>query len=102
MRENISFYGADPSLSYMIGGSAGGNLAVAVTPKIISTPSLPRPKAILASCISTCEPSVIPEKYQKDWYPEEYLDAALLDRKCIDTCIGTALTHSPDPDPFCT
>jgi len=88
MSENIASYGANPSLSYVIGGSAGGNLAIAMALKIVSTPGLNPPKAVISSCLSTCEPSVIPEKYQKDWYPEEFLDAAFLDRKCMETCIG--------------
>lgn len=88
MKEKIDSYGMNPSLSYVIGGSAGENLAIAVTLKIVSTPGLNPPKAVISSCLSTCEPSVIPEKYQKDWHPEEFLDSACLDRKCMETCIG--------------
>jgi versiconal hemiacetal acetate esterase len=91
MRENIAAYGGNPSLCYVIGGSAGGNLAIAVALMIISTPGLSPPKAIISSCLSTCEPSVIPEKYRNDWHPEEYLDAAFLNRKCMETCIGRYL-----------
>jgi versiconal hemiacetal acetate esterase len=90
MINNALAYGGDSSLAYTIGASAGANLAIALTLKIVSNSGLVLPKAILASCTASIEPSVIPEKYKKDWHPEEFLDAAFLDRKCIDTCEGTS------------
>jgi versiconal hemiacetal acetate esterase len=88
MMDNASAYGGDPSMAYAIGGSAGDNLAIAVTLKVVTTPGLTPPKALLSSCTSSIEPSVIPEKYKEDWHPDEFLDSAFLDRKCMETCIG--------------
>jgi acetyl esterase/lipase len=94
MIKNASNYDADPSLTFTIGGSAGGNLAIATTLKVVNTPGLLPPKALFASCPSSIEPSAIPEKYLKDWHPDEFLDAAFLDRDCMDTCEGTFVFNS--------
>lgn len=94
MISNAAAYGADPSLAYTIGGSAGGNLAIVVALKVVSTLEITQPVAVLAACTSSIEPSAIPEKYQKDWHPEEFEDSAFLNRACMDTCEGTLPFHT--------
>jgi len=94
MTQNASTYSASPTLAYAIGGSAGGNLALATALKLSSIPGSSTPKAVLASCSGSCEPSAIPDKYREAWHPELFLDSAFLDRTCMQTCIGRSFSIS--------
>jgi acetyl esterase/lipase len=87
MKENASSYSANPDKAVVMGGSAGGNLAVAVALSVAGDPKL-KPQGVLCACASTINPDHIPEEYKSFWHPERLLDSAMLNRGAMEPCLG--------------
>lgn len=86
---------------FIVGGSAGGNLTITTTLKLLEAPldaSL-MPKAIFPICPATCMlPAMksLPAELQAYEKPDAYGDAAAIDKTSVRTC-GDAYTGSNDP-----
>jgi acetyl esterase/lipase len=87
MKENASKYSANPDKVVVMGGSAGGNLAVAITLSLADDPKW-KPQGVLCACASTIDPDCIPEEYRSYWQPEKLLDSAMLNRTTMKPCLG--------------
>jgi acetyl esterase/lipase len=87
MKENASKYSANPERAVLMGGSCGGNLAIAVTLSVVDNPKL-KPQGVLCACASTIDPDHIPDEYKSLWNPERLLDSAMLTRSAMKPCLG--------------
>jgi acetyl esterase/lipase len=93
MCSNASTYGGNAQKAIIMGGSAGGNLAGAVSLKYSSQdgtdPSIPKPIAAMISVPSTIDPRALPEEYKSWWKPERYSDSAMIRRENMTQAFGT-------------
>jgi acetyl esterase/lipase len=89
MHGNASRYEADGTKKFIMGGSAGGNLAAAVALKYASSPAL-RASGLIIACPSTCDRRALPEEYKLRWTPELYADAPMIGREIVDWSFGNA------------
>jgi acetyl esterase/lipase len=87
VKDNASRLSANPEKVVIMGGSAGGNLSIAVTLSVLHDPTL-KPNGVISACSSTIDPSVIPEEYKSFWQPDRLLDSAMLNRKAMEPCFG--------------
>src|SRR5271155_1274745 len=87
MHANASKYGGDHKKKFIMGGSAGGNLAACVALKYASDPEL-RPSGLILACLQSCDVGAFPEAYRKRFTPEKYADSAMLGRELMIQAVG--------------
>ena len=74
-------------MKFIMGGSAGGNLAACVGLKYASDPEL-RPSGLILACLQSCDVGAFPEAYGKRFTPEKYADSAMLGRELMIQAVG--------------
>lgn len=82
MHETASNYAGDATRKFIMGGSAGGNLAAAVALKYTRSVDL---KAC-GLCIFvpvTCEPTMLPNEYRARYTPNTYADALMIGNELV-------------------
>lgn len=77
MHETATNHGGDPTKKFIMGGSAGGSLTAAVALKYATNPEL-KAVGFCTFCLSSCEPSALPEAYKSRYTPELYSDAPMI------------------------
>ena len=87
MHANASKYGGDYKKKFLMGGSAGGNLAACVGLKYASDPEL-RPSGLILACLQTCDVNAFPEPYKKRFTPEKYADSPMIGREIMLQAVG--------------
>ena len=87
MHASASKYGGDHKKIFIMGGSAGGNLAACVALKYASDPEL-RPSGLILACLQSCDVEAFPESYKKRFTPEEYADSAMIGRELMIQAVG--------------
>lgn len=58
-------------------GSAGGSLVISVALKYTTSAEL-KPLGVVAACISSCDPDVLPDEYKTRYTPENYSDSPMI------------------------
>jgi acetyl esterase/lipase len=87
MRINASSFSASADKAVIMGGSAGANLACAITLSLVDEPEI-KPRGLIVACSSTIDPKAIPDQLKSFWHPERFLDAAMLNREAMTPCLG--------------
>lgn len=87
MHSDGSKFGGDGNNKIIMGGSAGGNLAVCVALKYVSRSTM-KPTGLVAACMMSCEPSALPQSYAGRYQPEMYSDSAILSMDLVNKVRG--------------
>jgi acetyl esterase/lipase len=77
-------------MRFIMGGSAGGNLAAAVALKYASNGNM-RPSGLIVACLQSCDAKVFPGEYKKRFLPERYVDSPMISRELM---LQAAREHS--------
>ena len=77
MNASAAKHGGDPRRKFIMGGSAGGNLAACVALKYSSNQEL-KPAGLVAACMASCDPRALPLEYMSRYTPELYSDAPMI------------------------
>lgn len=77
MHAKAKDFGGDATKKFIMGGSAGGNLAACVALKYSSKPDL-KPAGLIAACLTTCDPKALPSEFKSRYTPELYSDAPMI------------------------
>ena len=87
--ENVDSINGSKDKLYTIGGSAGGNLAIALALRILGWGGPQVNKGVVGICPVTVDPSVVPPKFQEFFKnPEANADSAVIDEKVMETFRG--------------
>jgi len=101
---NADKLGADQSRAFVIGGSAGGGLALTVTDQLIKAGEKNKVQGIVAMVPITAHPSSIPSKYASQYtaWKENGNGAPVVDWGTLTTMYETAGADPHDEKTFVT
>jgi acetyl esterase/lipase len=94
LHSHAADHNGDPTRTFIMGGSAGGNLAAAVALKYATHATL-RPAGLITACLQSCDVRVFPEKYAKRYTPELYADSPVIGRDLM--LLAAEWYACPDP-----
>jgi acetyl esterase/lipase len=80
-------YSGSKEKRFIMGGSAGGNLAAAVALKYASNPAT-RPSGLIVACLQSCDVKALPTEYKKRFAPEKYTDSPMINRELMLQATG--------------
>lgn len=87
MHAKAAQYGGDQKRKFIMGGSAGGNLAACVALKYCSNQEL-RPSGMVSACLTACDPRVLPSEYKSRYTPERYSDSPMIGNSIMHQARG--------------
>lgn len=93
MHEAAGRVGGDPTLKFIMGGSAGGNLTACVALKYTTNPKL-KPAGIIVACMSSCDPKAWPAKYKAQLETGMYEETPMINAQSLRTARGRSSNHS--------
>lgn len=82
MHNTANEHGGNPDQRFIMGGSAGGNLAACVALKYASNPKL-KPSGLVVACLNSCDPEGMPEEYKGRYKPELYADSPMIGNEIV-------------------
>ena len=101
MAKSAKQLGGDASKLFFVGGSAGGNLSLTTTLKVLDDgdPSI-RPKGVFALCPAVAAIAAVdelPEELKQYEHPDAYEGTAMIDKAAVVTCGSLSLSHTALP-----
>jgi acetyl esterase/lipase len=87
MHAVASNYGGNPKKSFIMGGSAGGNLAACVALKYVSNAKL-KLSGLIVACMVSCDPKALPGEYKKKYSSMGYRGTPLIDDISVQNARG--------------
>ncbi|KAK3717617.1 hypothetical protein LTR37_005684 [Vermiconidia calcicola] len=104
MAKSAKQLGGDASKLFFVGGSAGGNLSLTTTLKVLDDgdPSI-RPKGVFALCPAVAAIAAVdelPEELKQYEHPDAYEGTAMIDKAAVVTCGNAYIGSSSPSDPL--